>query len=417
MITRRTKIQLMVFALITILGITYVGGRYAQLDRLVVDRTYGVKAEFKDSGGIFTGAQVTYRGVGIGRVSDLELTDNGVTATLAIEKSSQQIPAATRAVVANKSAVGEQYIDLQPKSNSGPYLRNDSKIALADTEIPLDTSTLLIDLNGLVNSVDKQNLKTVVSELGTAFNGTGRDLAKIVDTSNAFIETADENFDVTAELIKNSQSVLQTQIDKEDDIKTFSTNLALLSDTLKASDKDLRTVVDQGPVTAQRLRKVIAANADDLGLLINNLRTTNKIAVKYLDGARALLILYPYVVEGGFTVATKDENGQYEAHFGLVFKPTEKNCTDGYREERGPDEVEEIPFDTKVDCDLPPSKAVPRASKNAKFNRSSVVGVYDADKKKLVPTDSQESDFTVPDPEVFGKDSWKWLLLGPTATK
>lgn len=417
MITRRTKIQLMIFALITVLGVTYVGGRYAQLDRLVVDRTYGVKAEFKDSGGIFTGAQVTYRGVGVGRVSDLELTDRGVTATLAIEKSAEQIPAATRAVVANKSAVGEQYIDLQPKSNKGPYLRDDSKIARAETEIPLDTSTLLIDLNSLVNSVDKQNLKTVVNELGTAFDGTGRDLATIIDTSNAFIETADANFDVTAELIKNSQSVLQTQIDKEDDIKTFSTNLALLSDTLKSSDRDLRTVVDQGPVTAQRLRQVIGANADDLGLLINNLRTTNKIAVKYINGARALLILYPYVVEGGFSVATKDANGQFEAHFGLVFKPMEKNCTDGYRKERDPGDVEEIPFDTKIRCNLPPAKAVPRDSKNSKFNRSSVVGVYDVDDKKLVPTDSQESEFSVPDPEVFGKDSWKWLLVGPTATK
>ena len=44
MITRRTKVQLLVFAIITLLGVTYVGARYAQLDRLIVDQSYTVVA-------------------------------------------------------------------------------------------------------------------------------------------------------------------------------------------------------------------------------------------------------------------------------------------------------------------------------------------------------------------------------------
>ena len=63
MITRRTKIQLLVFVLITLLGVTFVGARYAQLDRLFFDDTYTVVAHFADSGGIFAGGEVTYRGV------------------------------------------------------------------------------------------------------------------------------------------------------------------------------------------------------------------------------------------------------------------------------------------------------------------------------------------------------------------
>ena len=48
MITRRTKIQLLIFVLITLLGVSYVGARYARLDRLVVDDTYTVVAHFPD---------------------------------------------------------------------------------------------------------------------------------------------------------------------------------------------------------------------------------------------------------------------------------------------------------------------------------------------------------------------------------
>src|SRR5690606_37166159 len=101
MISRLTKIQLLVFALVTLIGGTIVGGKYAQIDRLVVDRTYDVTAQLRDSGGIFAGAEVTYRGIGVGRVEKLEFTEAGVDAPLAIENSPPEIPADTLAVVAN----------------------------------------------------------------------------------------------------------------------------------------------------------------------------------------------------------------------------------------------------------------------------------------------------------------------------
>ena len=43
MITRRTKVQLLVFALITLVGVSFVGARYARLDRLVERRDMQVE--------------------------------------------------------------------------------------------------------------------------------------------------------------------------------------------------------------------------------------------------------------------------------------------------------------------------------------------------------------------------------------
>ena len=86
MITARTKKQLIAFVILTLLGVTFVGGRYARLDRLFYDSTYSVNAHFAQSGGIFTGAEVTYRGVGIGQVSKLKLTNKGVDVVLAIDE-------------------------------------------------------------------------------------------------------------------------------------------------------------------------------------------------------------------------------------------------------------------------------------------------------------------------------------------
>ncbi|MDO9378213.1 MAG: MlaD family protein [Nocardioidaceae bacterium] len=424
MISRRVKVQLLVFLLVTAIGTTFVGGKYAQLDRLFVDRTYPVSVSLPDSGGSFAGAEVTYRGVSIGRVGSLELTETGVEAVLDIEKSAPEVPADVTAVVANKSAVGEQYVDLQPQSSGAPYLEGGSSIPRDRTAIPLDTQTLLVDVNNLVNSVDKSNLKTVVNELGTAFNGTGRDLGRIIDTSNSFIETADDNFDITAELIGNSTGVLQTQIDAEGDIKDFSRDLRLLSDTLVSSDGDLRTILDDGPRTASQLRQVVAENADDLGALINDVRTTNRIVVTRLDGIRGLLILYPYVLQGGWSVVAPDGAGNFDAHFGLAITTDPKICTDrdGYRPMRPPADTSPETFDQKVECTLPADTSVPRAPKNADLpapdlNRSDVVGVYDDQARTVAPVEAVQSPMTTPDTRTFGEDAWKWLLLGPATAK
>src|SRR6266536_989826 len=122
MLIRRTKIQLVAFAIISIVAIVYALIRFAGLGSVFGNDGYTVKLELKGSGGIFTNAEVTYRGYNIGRVGDLRLTKTGLEADLNIDPSAPQVPADLDAVVANRSAVGEQYVDLRPKGEKGPYL-------------------------------------------------------------------------------------------------------------------------------------------------------------------------------------------------------------------------------------------------------------------------------------------------------
>ncbi|MCD6640193.1 MAG: MlaD family protein, partial [Nocardioides sp.] len=171
MITARTKVQLIVFAIITLVGVSFVGARYARLDRLVLDQSYTVVAHFADSGGAFAGAEVSYRGVRVGQVDRLVLTDEGVDIHLEIDDDHRDIPADAHAVVGNRSAVGEQYVELQPQSEDGPYLDEGSEIAQELTTTPIQTDTLLTHLSETVSSVDQRDLRTVNRELGLAFSG------------------------------------------------------------------------------------------------------------------------------------------------------------------------------------------------------------------------------------------------------
>jgi phospholipid/cholesterol/gamma-HCH transport system substrate-binding protein len=401
MISRLTKIQLVIFAIVTVLGGAFVGGRYAQVDRLVVDRSFPVTAQFSDSGGIFAGAQVTYRGIPVGRVGKLAFKDNGVQARLDIEKSAPKIPADVLAVVADKSAIGEQFVDLQPRGSTGPYLAKNSAITEKNTRIPVDTKTLLVDINDLVSSVNTDSLRTVVNELGQAFEGTGKDLSTILDTSSDFIQTADKNIDVTRSLIHNSTSVLQTQIDKEGELGTFSKNLALLSDTLVDADPDLRRLFDQGSDSARTLREVVNENKVNLGNAVRDLVTANKPLKENVLGLQAIFIMYPYLVEGSYGVLEPStENGKsvYNANFGLVLTDMTAPCTysqnkgdaSGYRVRRDEAVISDQEFGTGVDCKVKPNKIARQVSKTVL--------------KRVAAESGATAD---------GKDSWKWLLLDP----
>ena len=423
MISRTTKLQLVVFAFITLIGCSYVGAKYAKLDEYFVDDSYDVVADFGSSGGIFEGAEVTYRGVGVGRVETMELSEGGVRVGMRINNESNPIPSDVEAVVANRSAVGEQYVDLQPARTGGPYLQEGDTIPRSDTSTPLPTTTLLTNLNSMVNSVDRDNLRTVVDEMGAAFGGTGKDLGQIIDTSNSFIETADNYFDLTAQLIRDGRVVLQTQVDSESAIQAFSTNLALLSDTLVRSDKDIRHVIDSGGTAANVMRDFIVDNRANLSQLLSNLVTSGEVTVARLHGIEQVLVLYPYVVEGGYTVIAKDPvSGLYDAHFGLVLTQDPHVCKEGYEttEQRPPQELEEVPFNTAAHCAEPASQSSARGAQNAPapLNRAPVVATYDPGAGRLAPAEEDPMANVASSgsaARALGQDSWKWLLLGPLA--
>ena len=97
MIARKTKLKLLAFATLAVLGMAYLGFKYVGLDRVILGSGYDVAADFTDSGGIFVNAEVTYRGVAVGRVTDMQLVDDGVRVALTIDPDADPIPADTEA--------------------------------------------------------------------------------------------------------------------------------------------------------------------------------------------------------------------------------------------------------------------------------------------------------------------------------
>ena len=191
-------------------------------------------------------------------------------------------------------------------ATSGPALADGDAIPRKDTAYPLRVDTLLLDLDQTVNSVDKQDLATVVDELGKGFADGGEDLQRLLDSGDALTRSATEALPETIKLIDDGRIVLDTQRDTAGDVKVFAKNFADLSETLKASDGDLRLILDRGVVASKELETLIRDNQGNLAALLANLITIGQVTTSRVDGIQQLLVTYPDVVAGGYTVVPGD---------------------------------------------------------------------------------------------------------------
>ncbi|MER6067897.1 MlaD family protein [Streptomyces sp. NPDC001817] len=422
MITRTVRAQLLAFATVTALGVSYVGARYTGLVDDVLHRGYTVRADFADSGGVFPGAEVTYRGVPVGRVGDLRLTGSGISVALKIEDGAPRIPADTLAVVADRSAVGEQYVDLQPRRSGGPYLMDGSPIPRSRTRTPLPVTDLVLSLDRLVNSVDKDDLRVTVDELGKAFSGTGPNLSRLVDSGNALVESASASLPETTSLIEDSRKVLKTQAEQGSAIRSFSRDLARLTGQLKSSDGDLRRLIGAAVPATQELDSLLKSTRPQVPVLLANLVSGGQITLARLPGVEQALVTLPLTVAGSYTVIPGDGT----THFGLTVNADDPPaCTQGYgTRRRDPADTGTRPANTQARCTAPRgSRTSVRGAQNAPgattgsggANQAAFVAPYDPETGTATGPDGTpvEIGSTGGEQTVFGKESWQWLLVGP----
>jgi len=358
MLKRSTRIQLVVFAVIGVLVIGYTGFHYANLGRLLGLRGYyTVQMELASTGGIFPQADVTYRGVSVGRVGAVRLTSTGAEAHLNISNSAPPIPADLHASVANLSAVGEQYVDLRPTTSSEPYLTQGSVIPRRDTTLPLPVTSLLTSVNELATSIPLPELRIVLNNLALGFGGTSTSLQALIDGQSKFIRASGSALTQTTTLIEDGQTVLATQNAEAAAFRSFAASSRLFAGQLVASDADLRRLFANGPAAAVQVSGLITDNTPTLGALIANLLTTSQITLTRGAALQETFSALPAAIAAGSTVITNKG-----ARFGVAltfFNPLP--CTAGYQGTKirnGLDTSPGPPLNTNARCTSPVSSGI-----------------------------------------------------------
>lgn len=347
MLTNGIRVKVAAFLLVGLTAVAYVAARYVGL---FGSGGYTVTMKLADAGGIFTNAEVTYRGVPVGRVGPLTLTDDGVDVTLDLIQYG--IPADLDAVVADRSAVGEQYVDLKPRKPDGPTLHQGSVIPQQQTKVPLPVQTLLTNIDSLVESVPADSLHTLVDELDTATHGTTPDLQTLLDSTHDFVQATTQHMPALTQLVTDSNTVLRTQNDEAQALSQFGANAKLLAEQLQSSDGDLRSLIGTVPQLSSQVSQLLRDTDPGLGVLIANLLTTSTVALGRQGAIQELLVEAPKAIAAG-----SDAISGNAANFGLsltFFDPL--GCTAGYdgtTRRSGLDTAPSTPLNTQARCSLP----------------------------------------------------------------
>ncbi|MGW4523288.1 MCE family protein [Amycolatopsis sp. NPDC004378] len=353
MLTRRVRVQVVAFVVIALATTAFVGANYAGLGRLFGSGSYTVKLELAEGGGLFTNGEVTYRGVAVGRVGELRLTTTGTEADLLIDDGAPPIPANSAAVVANRSAVGEQYVDLQPRTADAPYLEAGSVIQRESTTLPLPVNSLLTDLDSFTASVPTQDLRTVVDELDDALRGAGPDLQTLMDSATAFTQQASAHLPQTSKLIGDGATVLRTQVGSSSEWRSFSGNARVFAQQLARSDGDLRRLIATAPPAATELSTLLKENDPGLPILLANLLTTARVFGTRTAAEETLLANVPRAV-AGVGSALNPQGDALRMELVLNFDNPQP-CVRGYEStpHRSSDDLSPLPFNTDAACTLP----------------------------------------------------------------
>lgn len=303
MIDRLTRMQLMIFGVVTVLTVGVISLFYLHLPAAVGIGVYHVNANFLTGGGIYPNANVTYRGVTVGHVDSVGLAPDGVVARMQLN-SSTAIPENVTATVKSVSAVGEQYIDLiPPDSPSTGKLRNNATIGQENTRVSQDIAGMLHEADVLVSSVGNSRLQDLLRETFKAFNGSGPELARLIESSRLLVDEANANAGQTTQLIDQAGPFLEAQIRSGDNIRSLADGLARFTGEVNKADPQLRSTLKTVPGATEAANTAFSGIRPTFPVLAANLANFGRIGVIYSKSLEQALVIFPALMAALNTVA------------------------------------------------------------------------------------------------------------------
>jgi virulence factor Mce-like protein len=356
MLTRFVRNQLIIFTIASIVGVTVMLFAYMQVPTLLGLGRLTVTMELPAAGGLYRFGNVTYRGVQIGGVTGVILTETGAEATLSLD-TSPKIPADLQADVLSVSAIGEQYVDLRPRTDSGPYLQDGARIPVQDTTIPQEVGPVLEQVNELVASIPGDRISDLLDETFKAFNGAGPDFQSLIDSGAKISGDANSVSDEFRTLIDDSGPLLDSQAETTDSIRTWARSLAGVTGQFAENDPEIRAILQRGPGFAQEVSSLLNEVKPTLPIMLANLTTVGQVLASYNPALEQLLVMFPAIISAqqSFGLPTNNPTGWPMGDFALTIGDP-PSCSVGFlppSEWRSPEDMTSIDTPDGLYCKLP----------------------------------------------------------------
>lgn len=314
MLTRIIRIQLAVFAALTVVVLAVLLLYYLQLPTVAGVARYTLTVDLPVSGGLYPTANVTYRGVTIGKVTDVQPIPTGARAELSIDDT-YRIPADSTANVHSLTAAGEQYLDLVSADDSGPYLRDGQTIT--KSTVPSQIGPVLDAANHAIAALPSDKIPVLLDETSTAVGGLGPVLQRLVDSTTSIVTDFDAHLGDVHDIINNSAPVIDSQVVSEDTIGQWTDSLDVLAAQAVDKDPALRSALSQAAPAIDDGTAVLSSVRESLPQVLAN----TEIVLDMLKRYHASVEMYFVVLPQGASIvqtATSTYPGNAALDFNLA---------------------------------------------------------------------------------------------------
>ncbi len=200
------------------------------------DRTTAYTAEFSSASGLREGQFVRAGGVEVGKVSKLQLMDDGrrVLLTLNVDKT-LPLYQSTTATIRYQDLIGNRYVNLERGSGEGAdrVLPAGGFIPMSRTQPALDLDALIGGFKPLFRALDPEKVNNIASSLVTVFQGQGGTINDILDQTAQLTSALADRDQAIGQVITNLNTVLATTVKHQKEFDQTVNNFEILITGLK----------------------------------------------------------------------------------------------------------------------------------------------------------------------------------------
>jgi phospholipid/cholesterol/gamma-HCH transport system substrate-binding protein len=230
---------------------------------------YRIHALFKETGLLVPNADVRISGVDVGKVESVQPRGVNSYVTMDIQPQYAPIPVDSRAILRQKTLLGEAYVGLSPGTGSGPKFHDGGTIPSSHVQQTEQLDQVL----GSFDRPTQRNLQALLNGTYISLAGRGQDLNNTIGNLDptftelaAVVGVLNQQQGDLRRLIGNSATVLSTLGSRSSDLQSLITAGDQVFSTTAARDAQLRATVDALPPFLAQLRATLRTLNTSLAL-------------------------------------------------------------------------------------------------------------------------------------------------------
>jgi ABC-type transporter Mla subunit MlaD len=265
---------------------------------------YRFEVPFTEATQLAQESDVRISGVSVGKVKRIDLGDRSdAIATIEMDSKYAPVPSDTRAILRQKTLLGETYVELSPGSNQAPPLPEGDQLPAAQVA----TSVQLDEIFRTFDDRTRAAFQQWMQGAAVALHGRGQDLSTAFGSLDDFAEQADRALRIldsqsnaVTGLIHNGGEVFGALSDRQGQLSSLIRNTQAVFSTTARRNEDLKALFTVLPTFLRESRSTLTT-LDQFAGTANPVITDLKPAVRELeptlsstaDLSKQLLAFYP----------------------------------------------------------------------------------------------------------------------------